>query len=68
MSKVYTEVDIIERLKKKIKYGYTQKMLAEDIKISESYLSDVLCGKRSIGPAILKYFRLELVYREKFFL
>ena len=44
---------------------YTQTGLADRIGCSKSYLNDVLAGRRSIGPRILRYMQLErqLTYR-----
>jgi len=45
--------------------AYTQTGLAHRIGCSKSYLNDVLAGRRSIGPRILRYMRLErsMTYR-----
>lgn len=36
----------------------SQKALAFKMEVSQQYLSDVLLGRRPIGPAILNYFAL----------
>jgi predicted transcriptional regulator len=46
--------DLVAMLKARINYETSQKALAAELDISESYLSDVLNGKRGAGPTILK--------------
>lgn len=46
--------DIAEMLKAKLGPKRTQKVVAEELGISEAYLSDFLNGRRNAGPMILK--------------
>ena len=56
-------MDIIEELKKRVAEFGTQAALAKDIGITPQYLSDVLRGRRTPGPAIRNYLDVERVYR-----
>lgn len=41
--------------------GKTQAALAEELGVSEAHLSDLLTGRRAIGPTVLKALGLERV-------
>lgn len=49
-----TDREIAELVKTKIGPKKTQRVLAEELGISEAYLSDFLNGRRNAGPLILK--------------
>ena len=44
---------VIEELESRIAEAGSQKACAEDLKISPSYLHDIIKGKRALTPAIL---------------
>ena len=50
-----TNKDVIEQLKQLSKEAGSQAALAEKIKISTPYLSDVINGRRDPGHAILQF-------------
>lgn len=59
----YKTEEVLRRLA--VKQGdRTQKALAEEMGISDKYLSDVLNGRRDPGPAILQFVGLEPGYIE----
>ena len=62
-----TEQDVMDRLRAAVAAAGSQKAYAEQIGVSQSYLSDVLVGNRSPGEKILAALNLEAVimYREK---
>lgn len=67
MKTKYKESEIRQILKNRIKYGVTQKQLASELGISESYFCDFLQGRRGIGekiPAALG-FKIETFYIKK---
>ena len=41
--------------------GRTQSALAEELGISLGHLNDILCGRRAIGPKVMKALGLERV-------
>lgn len=49
-----TSKEIAKSLRDRINYQKTQRDLAKDLGVSESYLSDFLSGNRGAGPTILK--------------
>jgi transcriptional regulator with XRE-family HTH domain len=55
--------DLITVLKIQITLNVNQKQLAKEIGISPAYLSDLLNGKRGFSDKILKYLKVEKVYR-----
>jgi len=56
--------DLIEIIKKRIKYGVSQGYVAKQLGVSNGYLSDVLNGKRGIGEKIPKALGYEIDYRK----
>ena len=62
-----TEQDVMDRLRAAVAAAGSQKAYAEQIGVSQSYLSDVLVGNRTPGEKILVALNLEAVmmYREK---
>lgn len=60
-----SEKEVRSLIKGKIRFGKDQKQLAKDLGVGESYLSDVLNGKKGLGPKILKKLKLEIVYKQK---
>ncbi len=62
-----TEADVIKRLRAEIVRVGSQKAIAMLYQVTDSYISDVLNGRRDIGPAILAGLGLERVvtYRER---
>lgn len=62
-----TEQEVIERLRAAAQIAGSQKAYAEQIGVSQTYLSDVLTGNRAPGEKILTALNLEavIVYREK---
>lgn len=54
MASYVTSRAIAEQVKRMIKYGTTQKMLAKQFGISAAYLCDFLQGRREAGPKILR--------------
>lgn len=58
------EKDIIEILRKRLKNGVNQKILAKELDISESYLSDILKGRRSIEKLALTKLGFEIDYKK----
>jgi predicted transcriptional regulator len=59
--KALTQSDIVAMLRKK-QGESTQRELAEQIGVSQAYLSDVFLGRRDPGPAILQYLGIEKAY------
>jgi len=55
--------DQIVQLLQKKKGDGTAKELARQLGVTEQYLSDVLKGRRTPGPAIIAGLGLEMVYR-----
>ena len=55
--------DLITVLKIQITLNFNQKQLAKEIGISPAYLSDLFNGKRGFSDKILKYVKVEKVYR-----
>lgn len=51
-----TEREIVKIARTLISYDVTQGELARSAKVSQSYLSGVLSGKKGIGPALLTAF------------
>lgn len=62
-----TEQDVLDRLRAVVTAAGSQKAYAEQIGVSQTYLSDVLTGNRAPGEKILVALRLEavLMYQEK---
>lgn len=62
-----TEQDVMDRLRAAVTAAGSQKAYAEQIGVSQSYLSDVLIGNRAPGEKILTALDLEAVvmYQEK---
>ena len=60
--RVFTERQVVELLRDD-RGELTKKQHAEMIGVSAQYLGDVLHGRRSPGPAILDYLKLEKAYR-----
>lgn len=62
-----TEDKVMEKLRGEIELLGSQKAFAAAQGFSDSYISDVLRGRRELGPAILAALGLERVvtYREK---
>ncbi len=58
------EIDIINLLKKRLKNGTNQKILAKELGVSESYLSDILNGRRSIEKLALTKLGFEIDYKK----
>ena len=59
--KQLTEERVLDMVRGAIHAEGSQKAWAQRIGLSESYLSDVLNGRRDISPRILKYLDLERV-------
>lgn len=57
----YTETEFLNLIRDDIKTEGSQKALASKLEVSESYLSDVLRGRRSAGDKILSRYRLRAV-------
>lgn len=62
-----TEQEVMARLRAAVAAAGSQKAYAEQIGVSQTYLSDVLTGNRAPGEKILTSLGLEAVamYREK---
>lgn len=62
-----TEQDVLDRLRAAVQAAGSQRAYAEQIGVSQTYLSDVLTGNRAPGEKILNALSLEAVvmYREK---
>ena len=60
----YTESEVRQLIIGRIKYGVTQKNIATELGVSESYLCDFLKGNRGLGEKMPKSmgFRIETVY------
>ncbi len=58
------EKDLLEIIKKRIKYGVSQGYVAKQLGVSDGYLSDVLNGKRGIGEKIPKALGYEVIYKK----
>lgn len=46
--------EIVERLKRRIAYGVSQGDVAQELGVAHSYLSEVLSGKKTPGPKLIK--------------
>lgn len=55
------EQDMMERLRAVIQTAGSQKAFAVTHKLSQQYISDVLSGRRGVGPRILRAIGLEQV-------
>lgn len=53
------EADCVKRLIALIQKHGTQRAAAAEVGITQAYFSDVIQGKRSVGPKVLKYFGLK---------
>ena len=62
--KAYTQEDVIAMMRKAIGKG-TAKDYAEQLGVSQQYLSDVLRGRRQPGPTILERLGLTQGYFAK---
>ena len=62
-----TEQEVMDRLRAAVAAAGSQKAYAEQIGVSQTYLSDVLTGNRAPGEKILTALSLEAVmmYQEK---
>lgn len=62
-----TEQDVLDRLRAAVMAAGSQKAYAEQIGVSQTYLSDVLTGNRAPGEKILMALNLEaiIMYQEK---
>ena len=67
MKTKYKESELKQIITNRIKYGVTQKQLASELGVSESYFCDFLQGKRGIGEKIPTAlgFKIETVYIKK---
>jgi len=54
MSAYKSSRDLANKVRAKISYDTTQKMIAAEFGVSQAYLSDFLAGRREAGPKILK--------------
>lgn len=59
-----TRQQVIKLIRAELLTHGNQKKFAKAVVINESYLSDILMGRRNPNPAILRYLKLEqlLVY------
>ncbi len=57
-------IDPIAELKSQLE-TVTQTELAKKMKISKSYLSELLSGNRGVGEKVLKYLKLKVVYERR---
>lgn len=59
--------DVLRKLQARMEEVGSQKALADEIGVSQPYLSDVLKGKRDPGPSILSHLGLKksAVYEEE---
>lgn len=60
LQRAMSEVTPMSELRRRLK-GKTQTALAEELGISIGHLNDILCGRRAIGPVVLKALGLERV-------
>ena len=56
-----THDELLEYLKGEVTAANTQKEFAEEVGISEQFLTDVLHGRREITGKLLKYFGREKI-------
>jgi hypothetical protein len=61
----YTEKEVKQLIKDRIKYGVTQMQIAKELKVCRSYLSEVLADKKSIGSTLINNLGFEIVYIKK---
>ncbi len=63
---MFSKEEVLSRLRKAKKSAGTQQALADQMGVSQVYLSDVLNGRREPGPAILAFLNLkaETVFKE----
>ena len=50
-----TKQEMVDLIKGEVLRRGSQRILAKDIGVSDAYVSDILLGKRGIGPAILHF-------------
>lgn len=53
------EADCVQRLIALIAKHGSQRAAAAEVGITQAYFSDVIQGKRAVGPKVLKYFGLK---------
>jgi len=58
----YTEQEVIEYLRNRIGYKYPQTKLAKELGISQSYLSEILSGKKQISLDVIRKLKLKVTY------
>lgn len=66
ISEYITKKDLVEELRLLADSMSNHAALAEKIKISPQYLSDILAGRRDPGAAVLQFLKVEkvVVYRD----
>ena len=57
----YEFAEVMRRLKRRVQEAGSQHAYAHRIGISQSYLSDILLGRRRIPPKVLRCLRLQRV-------
>lgn len=60
-----SEHDLIDELKRKIKFGVTQTAIAEELEISPSYLNEILHGKKRLSEEVAERMGYERVFVKK---
>ncbi|UGB27567.1 helix-turn-helix domain-containing protein [Methylorubrum sp. B1-46] len=58
-----TQAEVIERLKSRVAERGSQHAVALEAGVSPQHLSDVLHGKRDVGPAVLALLGVQRVVR-----
>lgn len=61
---ILTEAQVLKLLKDG-QGELTQKQYAKKMKVGQAYLSDVYAGRRFLGTKMLKFLKLERVFRRK---
>jgi predicted transcriptional regulator len=54
MATYKSEDDIVAAIRARVSYDVGQSDIAQELGISQSYLSELLSGKKSLGPLVLK--------------
>ncbi|PYD63541.1 transcriptional regulator [Gluconacetobacter entanii] len=65
MSEQLDRIDAFRILREKIKEYGNQRIFAQEVGITPQYLSDMLCGRKPLSDAILKFIGLR---RKEYFL
>lgn len=59
----FNKKQLLEYLRSMIAYRQSASRVAKRLGVSRSYFSEVLAGKKEIGPTILKALKVQIVYK-----